>query len=114
VNAVEDRLAVLTALTDVDHLVVFDEDTATGLITALRPDVYVKGGDYTESMLPEASLVRAQGGQVRFVDYVPDHSTSGLLDRIRGDQTRTLPTGVDGAPEAPPASTATATVRRRP
>ncbi|WP_018639938.1 D-glycero-beta-D-manno-heptose 1-phosphate adenylyltransferase [Parafrankia elaeagni] len=84
VNALEDRLAVLTALTDIDHLVVFDEDTATGLITALRPDVYVKGGDYTEAMLPEAALVRAQGGQVRFVDYVPDHSTSGLLERIRG------------------------------
>ncbi|EIV91509.1 D-glycero-beta-D-manno-heptose 1-phosphate adenylyltransferase [Frankia sp. QA3] len=83
INGLADRLAVLTALAAVDHVVVFDDDTPAQLLRALRPDVYVKGGDYTESMLAEAPLVRALGGEVRFVDYVADRSTSDLLGRIR-------------------------------
>ncbi|MCM3926530.1 D-glycero-beta-D-manno-heptose 1-phosphate adenylyltransferase, partial [Frankia sp. AiPs1] len=83
INGLADRLAVLTALAVVDHVAVFDDDTPARLLRALRPDVYVKGGDYTESMLAEAPLVRALGGEVRFVDYVADRSTSDLLGRIR-------------------------------
>ena len=83
VNPLDDRLAVLRALTGVDHLVVFDEDTPAELMRLLRPDVYVKGGDYTEAMLPEAAVVREMGGEVRFVEYVRDHSTTALLGRIR-------------------------------
>ncbi|CAJ62571.1 Putative sugar synthase involved in antibiotic (bleomycin) biosynthesis [Frankia alni ACN14a] len=83
INSLADRLAVLTALAAVDHVAVFDDDTPERLLRALRPDVYVKGGDYTESMLAEAPLVRALGGEVRFVDYVADRSTSDLLGRIR-------------------------------
>jgi rfaE bifunctional protein nucleotidyltransferase chain/domain len=83
INGVEDRLAVLRALTCVDHLAVFDGDTPTQLIGMIRPDVYVKGGDYTESMLPEAPLVRALGGEVRIVGYVEDRSTSAMVRRIR-------------------------------
>jgi D-beta-D-heptose 7-phosphate kinase / D-beta-D-heptose 1-phosphate adenosyltransferase len=86
VNPVEDRAAVLAELTCVDHIVVFDGDTPADLLRALRPDVYVKGGDYTEEMLPEAPLVRELGAELRIVDYVEDRSTTGLIERIRGSR----------------------------
>ncbi len=83
VNSHDDRAAVLAALSCVDLITVFDGDTADAVIAALRPDVYVKGGDYTASMLPEAPLVERLGGEVHIVDYLEDRSTSGLLERIR-------------------------------
>jgi D-beta-D-heptose 7-phosphate kinase/D-beta-D-heptose 1-phosphate adenosyltransferase len=83
-NPAEDRAAVLAALSCVDHLVVFEGDTPADVLEAVRPDVYVKGGDYTAQMLPETPLVERLGGQVRIVDYVEDRSTTGLIERIRG------------------------------
>ncbi|PWU43760.1 D-glycero-beta-D-manno-heptose 1-phosphate adenylyltransferase [Micromonospora globispora] len=83
VNPVEDRAALLAALECVDHVVVFEEDSPAHLIEAVRPDVYVKGGDYPPEMVPEAPLVRRLGGQVRTLGYVPDRSTSAIIDRIR-------------------------------
>ncbi|MEQ4303856.1 D-glycero-beta-D-manno-heptose 1-phosphate adenylyltransferase [Plantactinospora sp. B6F1] len=90
VNPVEDRVAVLAALSCVDHVVVFEEDSPTALIEAIRPDVYVKGGDYPPDMVPEAPLVRRLGGEVRTLGYVPDRSTSAVIERIRshGDAAR--------------------------
>ncbi|SBT51046.1 D-glycero-beta-D-manno-heptose 1-phosphate adenylyltransferase [Micromonospora auratinigra] len=83
VNPVEDRAALLAALECVDHVVVFEQDSPAELIEAVRPDVYVKGGDYPPEMVPEAPLVRRLGGQVRTLGYVPDRSTSAIIDRIR-------------------------------
>ncbi|MFI2665705.1 D-glycero-beta-D-manno-heptose 1-phosphate adenylyltransferase [Micromonospora carbonacea] len=83
VNPVEDRVALLAALACVDHVVIFEEDSPAGLIEVVRPDVYVKGGDYPPEMVPEAPLVRRLGGQVRTLGYVPDRSTSAIIDRIR-------------------------------
>lgn len=83
INPLRDRLAVLRALSGIGHVVVFTGDTPADLLRLLCPDVYVKGGDYTEEMLAEAPLVRALGGEVRIVDYVEDHSTSGVVGRIR-------------------------------
>jgi D-beta-D-heptose 7-phosphate kinase / D-beta-D-heptose 1-phosphate adenosyltransferase len=83
VNLVEDRVAVLAALSAVDHVVVFEEDSPAALIEAVRPDVYVKGGDYPPEMVPEAPLVRRLHGEVRTLGYVPDRSTSAIIDRIR-------------------------------
>jgi hypothetical protein len=57
VNHTEDRVAVLAALSCVDHVIVFDEDTPAALIEAIRPDLYVKGGDYHPDTVPEAPLV---------------------------------------------------------
>jgi rfaE bifunctional protein kinase chain/domain/rfaE bifunctional protein nucleotidyltransferase chain/domain len=88
VNPVGDRVAVLEALGCVDHVVVFGEDTPIALLTALRPDVYAKGGDYTPEMLAETEVVRGYGGEVRILDYIASHSTTGLVDRIRA---RALP-----------------------
>lgn len=84
VNTAADRAAMLAALSCVDHVVVFDEDTPVELLRSLRPDVYVKGGDYTPQMLPEAPVVESYGGCVRIVDYVSDHSTTSVIERIRG------------------------------
>jgi rfaE bifunctional protein nucleotidyltransferase chain/domain/rfaE bifunctional protein kinase chain/domain len=83
VNPVEDRAAVLAALGCVDHVVVFEEDNPANLIALVRPDVYVKGGDYRPELIPEAPLVRELGGEVLTLDYVPDRSTSELISRIR-------------------------------
>ncbi|MEV0810508.1 D-glycero-beta-D-manno-heptose 1-phosphate adenylyltransferase [Micromonospora sp. NPDC050200] len=83
VNPVEDRITLLAALSCVDHVVVFEEDSPAALIETVRPDVYVKGGDYPPEMVPEAPLVRRLGGQVRTLGYVPDRSTSAIIDRIR-------------------------------
>ena len=83
VNTAEDRAAVLAALSCVDHLAVFDEDSPRRLLGLVRPDLYVKGGDYTTQMLPEAPLVEQLGGSVRILPYVEDRSTTGILERIR-------------------------------
>jgi D-beta-D-heptose 7-phosphate kinase / D-beta-D-heptose 1-phosphate adenosyltransferase len=83
VNPQEDRAAVLAALGCVDHVVVFDEDSPARLIEAVRPDVYVKGGDYRPELIPEAELVHRLGGEVRALDYLPDRSTSAIIERIR-------------------------------
>jgi rfaE bifunctional protein nucleotidyltransferase chain/domain len=83
VNPVEDRVAVLAALSCVDHVVVFAEDTPANLIALVRPDVYVKGGDYRPELIPEAPLVRRLGGEVRTLDYLPDRSTSKIIEQIR-------------------------------
>jgi D-beta-D-heptose 7-phosphate kinase/D-beta-D-heptose 1-phosphate adenosyltransferase len=85
VTRLEDRAQVLAALSAVDHLVAFDDPTATGLITRLRPDVYVKGGDYRQDMLPEAPAVQACGGTLRILPYLEDRSTTAVIERIRGD-----------------------------
>ncbi|WP_326551121.1 D-glycero-beta-D-manno-heptose 1-phosphate adenylyltransferase [Micromonospora sp. NBC_01813] len=85
VNPVEDRVAVLTALSCVDHVVIFEEDSPAGLIEAVRPDVYVKGGDYPPEMVPEAPLVRRLGGDVHILGYVADRSTSAIIERIRAE-----------------------------
>ncbi|MGK5445084.1 D-glycero-beta-D-manno-heptose 1-phosphate adenylyltransferase [Micromonospora sp. URMC 105] len=87
VNPVEDRITLLAALSCVDHVVVFEEDSPAKLIETVRPDVYVKGGDYPPEMVPEAPLVRRLGGQVRTLGYVPDRSTSAIIDRIRAQGT---------------------------
>lgn len=83
VNEAVDRVAVLAALSCVDHVVVFDEPTPARLLELVRPDHYAKGGDYTPEMLPETPLVRRLGGQVHILDYLPDRSTTLIVDRIR-------------------------------
>ncbi|GAA4023803.1 D-glycero-beta-D-manno-heptose-7-phosphate kinase [Allokutzneria multivorans] len=83
VNTESDRAAVLAGLSCVDHVVLFDDDTPAELLRALRPEVYAKGGDYTPEMLPETPIVHALGGEVRILDYLSDHSTTAVIDRIR-------------------------------
>ncbi|HSP38193.1 MAG TPA: D-glycero-beta-D-manno-heptose 1-phosphate adenylyltransferase [Frankiaceae bacterium] len=82
-NPSDDRAAVLSGLSCVDHVVVFDGDTSVDVIDVVRPDVYVKGGDYTPEMLPEAPAVSSIGGEIVILPYLEDRSTTGLVSRIR-------------------------------
>lgn len=79
-----ERAYVLAAFEMVDCVVVFDEDTPLALVTALRPDVLVKGGDYTEATIVGASEVRARGGDVRVIPLTPGHSTTNIIKALRG------------------------------
>ena len=81
--AESDRTRVLAALDAVGLVVVFDEDTPLALIEAFRPDVLVKGGDYTEDRIVGAALVRSYGGRVETIPLVAGRSTTALLDSIK-------------------------------
>jgi rfaE bifunctional protein nucleotidyltransferase chain/domain len=79
-----DRAFVLAALEPVDAVVLFEEDTPLELIRELRPDVLVKGGDYTADMVAGAAEVQGWGGRVVIVPLTAGHSTSAIIDRLRG------------------------------
>lgn len=76
-----DRARVLGALRSVDAVVVFDEDDPRAALNQLRPDVWVKGGDYTPEQLPEAADVRGWGGRVTVLPYLSGRSTTAILQR---------------------------------
>lgn len=79
-----ERCYVLAALAAVDAVVVFEEDTPLALINALRPNVIVKGGDYTEASIVGAPEVRSWGGNVVVFPLTPGHSTTSTIERLRG------------------------------
>ncbi len=78
-----DRAAVVAALACVDQVVLFGEDTPLELITALQPDILVKGGDYQLDEIVGREVVLARGGQVHALPFFKDYSTTDLLHRIR-------------------------------
>jgi rfaE bifunctional protein nucleotidyltransferase chain/domain len=80
---VEERVEILEALRDVDHVVVFEDDTADALVARLRPDVHAKGTDYTVESVPEAASVRAVGGRIAIAGDPKRHSTRDLIATIR-------------------------------
>ena len=82
INSEQDRAKVVGALRAVDYVVLFGEQTAETLIAKVKPDVYVKGGDYTLDTLPEASIVQSYGGHVEFVQMVAGRSTTNIIDKI--------------------------------
>jgi len=86
-----ERAELLASLACVDYVTIFPDDTAEQVVRALRPHVYVKGGDYGltpeelargKQPLPEAAVVQELGGQVVILPLVPEHSTSALVQRI--------------------------------
>ena len=85
-NGAADRAEVLAALACVDHVVVFEPVRATELLSAVRPHVYAKGGDYSpESLDPEeAAALRAAGSEIRILPLVPGRSTTSIVQRMRG------------------------------
>jgi len=76
------RAMVLASLADVDLVVVFGEDTPLKLIECLRPEVLVKGADYTVDQVVGADLVRGYGGRILLADLLPGHSTTGTIKRM--------------------------------
>jgi D-beta-D-heptose 7-phosphate kinase / D-beta-D-heptose 1-phosphate adenosyltransferase len=79
----EDRAQVLNALAAVDGVIIFDEKTPTSLLATLQPDIWVKGQDYANRILPEADVVERNGGRVVLLPVVPGYSTTGLVHTAR-------------------------------
>ena len=77
-----ERVALVSALRCVDHVVVFDEGDVTRVLDILRPSIHAKGTDYTEATVPERDQVVAYGGQVRITGDPKDHSTRDVIRRI--------------------------------
>jgi D-beta-D-heptose 7-phosphate kinase/D-beta-D-heptose 1-phosphate adenosyltransferase len=82
VNALEDRLLVLAGLASVDWVVPFSEDTPAKLISAVLPDVLVKGGDYKAEEIAGANEVLQNGGEVRVLAFRDGHSSSRIIDKL--------------------------------
>jgi len=78
----QERVALVSALRCVDHVVVFDEPDVTRVLEVLHPAIHAKGTDYTEATVPEREQVRAYGGQVRIAGDPKDHSTRDVIRRI--------------------------------
>jgi rfaE bifunctional protein nucleotidyltransferase chain/domain len=78
-----ERAEVLAALACVDAVVIFDEETPRDLITAIQPDVLVKGADWAADAIVGRDIVEARGGQVVRIAIEPGHSTTEIVDRIR-------------------------------
>ena len=83
INCQDDRAEVLAALAAVDHVVIFDDRTAEGLVAEIKPDIYVKGGDYRLGDLPEAKIVASYGGRTVLVPEVPGRSSSNIIGKIK-------------------------------
>ena len=82
-NAETDRAILLAALESVSLVTWFDENTPVELLTELRPQIYVKGGDYDMRKLAETALVEADGGRALAIPFVTGYSTTALVGRIR-------------------------------
>lgn len=82
INPAERRMAVLAALEAVDWVVVFDTPTPEPLLQKIRPDVLVKGGDYSAEQVVGAGFVQGYGGRVRVLDFVEDISTTRIVEKI--------------------------------
>ena len=78
----DERAAVLRALRCVDAVAIFDEDTPAEVLSAIRPDVFAKGGDYAAEELPEAAVLSRWGGEVAILPYVEGRSTTRLLEEV--------------------------------
>ena len=81
-----DRAAVLGALESVDALILFDEPTPVAVLARVKPELYVKGGDYDMEAIPETALVRSWGGRALALPFVDGYSTTKLVQAIRGSR----------------------------
>jgi D-beta-D-heptose 7-phosphate kinase / D-beta-D-heptose 1-phosphate adenosyltransferase len=79
----EDRAAIVAAIGCVEYATIFDGDRIADLVEAVRPDLYVKGGDHDADTLAERLAVEIYGGRVTTVGYLPGRSTADLVERIR-------------------------------
>jgi len=83
INPENERAEVLAALASVDAVVVFDEDTPHAIISALQPDILVKGADWGENAIVGRDVVEARGGKVVRIELAKGYSTTAIVDRIR-------------------------------
>jgi rfaE bifunctional protein nucleotidyltransferase chain/domain len=83
VSPAEDRAAIVAAIGCVEYVTIFEDDSPIRLLETVRPDIYVKGGDYDAETLPERLAVECYGGRVSTVGYLPGRSTTSIVERIR-------------------------------
>lgn len=83
VNNENSRALILASLVITDAIILFDEDTPLNLITAIMPDVLVKGGDYTLGQIVGAKEVMANGGEVKIVPILDGFSTTGIIEKMK-------------------------------
>ncbi len=86
INSENDRAEILCALSCVDYVVLFDEDSPRNLLDEIKPDVYTKGADYTMETLPEADIMRKNNTKVEFIDFVQGKSTTNVISQINKTQ----------------------------
>src|SRR5690606_37061570 len=82
INTLEDRIAVLGALTCVDYIVPFKGTTPEAIIRIIKPHIHVKGGDYTKEKLPEYSIIQEYGGKVQIIPFEKGYSTTSIIEKI--------------------------------
>lgn len=83
INNEMDRAKLLSYLEFVDYLVIFEEKTADTLIDLIKPDIYVKGGDYTKESLPEYPTIEKNNAQVAFINFVEGYSTTKIIEKSK-------------------------------
>lgn len=79
----DERAEMLLGLKCVDYVVIFEEDTPVELLGDIKPDIHVKGGDYTKDRLPEAEIVEKNGGKVEIVSLIKGKSTTNIVKKIK-------------------------------
>jgi rfaE bifunctional protein nucleotidyltransferase chain/domain len=84
INPASDRAAILAALESITLVTIFDEQVPLAVLQIVRPEIYVKGGDYSIESTPEAQLARTWNAQVTAIPFEHDRSTTALLHRLRG------------------------------
>ncbi len=83
INSVSRRMAGLAALKSVDLIVAFDDETPERLLTLIKPDVLVKGGDYSRNEVVGFEIVDSYGGEVQVLNYFEDCSTTAIVKKIQ-------------------------------
>ena len=83
INNEDDRAEILCALSCVDYVVMFDEDSPATLLDEIKPDVYTKGADYTMETLPEADIMRKNNTKVEFITFVEGKSTTSTIAKMK-------------------------------
>ena len=83
INCETDRAEILSALSCVDYVVLFDEKSPARLLEDIKPNVYTKGADYTLETLPEKDVVLRNGIRVEFIDFVDGKSTTNVINKIK-------------------------------
>ena len=82
INCEADRAEILSSLSCVDYVVLFDENSPAELLEKIKPDVYTKGADYTLETLPERDIVLRNNIKVEFIDFVQGKSTTNVIKKI--------------------------------
>jgi len=83
VNSELDRAIVLSAFSAIDYIVLFQEDTPLDLINLIKPDILVKGGDWPVDKIVGADIVKANGGQVKTLQFKAGNSTTNIIEKIK-------------------------------